>query len=53
MLTFARTPLVVLALATVFAIGCKPKAPAPGASAIGKLQITGGGSTWVYYLKGV
>ena len=33
MLTFARTPLVVLALATVFAIGCKPKAPAPGAAA--------------------
>ncbi len=35
------------------AIALTFKAPAPGASAIGKLQISGGGSTWVYYLKGV
>jgi hypothetical protein len=35
------------------AIALTFKAPAPGASAIGKLQISGGGSTWVYYLKGI
>jgi hypothetical protein len=35
------------------AIALAFKSPAPGASAIGKLQISGGGSSWVYYLKGV